>query len=95
VRVYVKTLMKEISCFRSLPLQPLLLPLLQANHRSPILTQSSLASHLDKVRVLEGILAEQEVTKREVRTLREMMQEKEQRKVGQERQLLIVELWQW
>ena len=39
-------------------------------------TQSSLASHLDKVRALEGVLAEQEVMKREVRTLREMMEER-------------------
>ena len=39
-------------------------------------TQSSLASHLDKMRALEGVLAEQEAMKREVRTLREMMEER-------------------
>lgn len=38
-------------------------------------TQSSLSTHLDKVRALEGVLAEQEAMKREVRTLREMMEE--------------------
>ena len=44
-------------------------------------TQSSLASHLDKMRALEGVLAEQEAMKREVRSLREMMEE---RKLGRE-----------
>ncbi|KAF8956899.1 hypothetical protein BDZ97DRAFT_1925063 [Flammula alnicola] len=39
-------------------------------------TQSSLASHLDKVRALEGALAEQETIKREVSSLREMMEER-------------------
>ncbi|KAF8903870.1 hypothetical protein CPB84DRAFT_1845549 [Gymnopilus junonius] len=39
-------------------------------------TQSSLASHLDKVRALEGVLAEQEAMKREVTNLREMMEER-------------------
>ena len=39
-------------------------------------TQSSLASHLDKVRALEGVIAEQEAMKREVRTLREVMEER-------------------
>lgn len=39
-------------------------------------TQSSLASHLDKVRALEGVMTEQEAIKREVRTLREMMEER-------------------
>ncbi|KAF8063539.1 hypothetical protein FPV67DRAFT_1585724 [Lyophyllum atratum] len=37
-------------------------------------TQSSLTSHVDKIRALEGVLAEQEAIKREVRTLREMME---------------------
>ena len=47
-------------------------------------TQSSLASHLDKVRALEGVLAEQEVMKREVRTLREMMEERRIEREGTE-----------
>jgi hypothetical protein len=47
-------------------------------------TQSSLASHLDKVRALEGVLAEQEVMKREVRTLREMMEERRIEREGAE-----------
>ena len=47
-------------------------------------TQSSLASHLDKVRALEGVLAEQEAMKREVRTLREMMEEKRIEREGAE-----------
>jgi hypothetical protein len=47
-------------------------------------TQSSLASHLDKVRALEGVLAEQEAMKREVRTLREMMEERRIESVGAE-----------
>lgn len=45
-------------------------------------TQSSLASHLDKVRALEGVLAEQEAMKREVRTLREMMEERRLEREG-------------
>ena len=47
-------------------------------------TQSSLASHLDKVRALEGVLAEQEAMKREVRTLREMMEERRIEREGAE-----------
>ena len=47
-------------------------------------TQSSLASHLDKVRALEGVLAEQEAMKREVRTLREMMEERKIEREGAE-----------
>ena len=47
-------------------------------------TQSSLASHLDKVRALEGVLAEQEAMKREVRTLREMMEERRIERDGAE-----------
>lgn len=47
-------------------------------------TQSSLASHLDKVRALEGVLAEQEAMKREVRTLREMMEERRLEREGSE-----------
>jgi hypothetical protein len=47
-------------------------------------TQSSLASHLDKVRALEGVLAEQEAMKREVRTLREMMEERRIEREGTE-----------
>jgi len=39
-------------------------------------TQSSLASYLDKVRAIEGVLGEQESTRREVRALREMMEER-------------------
>jgi hypothetical protein len=49
-------------------------------------TQSSLASHLDKVRALEGVLAEQEAMKREVRTLREMI---ELERVGAENAYLV------
>lgn len=37
-------------------------------------TQSSLSSHLEKIRALEGVLAEQETMKREVKTLREMVE---------------------
>jgi hypothetical protein len=37
-------------------------------------TQSSLSSHLEKIRALEGVLAEQEIMKREVKTLREMVE---------------------
>jgi hypothetical protein len=47
-------------------------------------TQSSLASHLDKVRALEGVLAEQEVMKQEVRTLRQMMEERRLEREGAE-----------
>ena len=47
-------------------------------------TQSSLASHLDKVRALEGVLAEQEAMKQEVRTLREMMEERRLEREGAE-----------
>ena len=47
-------------------------------------TQSSLASHLDKVRALEGVLAEQEAMKREVRTLREMVEERRIEREGAE-----------
>ncbi|KAK7018571.1 glycosyltransferase family 69 protein [Favolaschia claudopus] len=36
-------------------------------------TQSSLASHVDKIRALEGVFAEQEAIKQEVRTLRELV----------------------
>ncbi|KAF9524321.1 hypothetical protein CPB83DRAFT_861384 [Crepidotus variabilis] len=39
-------------------------------------TQSSLASHLDKVRALEGWIAEQETMKREVNALKEMIEER-------------------
>ena len=39
-------------------------------------TQSSLASYLDKVRAIEGVLGEQESTRREVRALKEMMEER-------------------
>ncbi|GLB42942.1 putative cell cycle arrest in response to pheromone-related protein [Lyophyllum shimeji] len=39
-------------------------------------TQSSLSSHVDKIRALEGVLAEQEAIKREIRALREMMETK-------------------
>ncbi|KAF5378090.1 hypothetical protein D9615_007607 [Tricholomella constricta] len=39
-------------------------------------TQSSLSSHVDKIRALEGVLAEQEAIKREVRALREIMETK-------------------
>ncbi|KAF8816302.1 hypothetical protein BYT27DRAFT_7184144 [Phlegmacium glaucopus] len=51
-------------------------------------TQSSLASHLDKVRALEGVLAEQEAMKREVRTLREMMEERRLEREREENALL-------
>jgi hypothetical protein len=47
-------------------------------------TQSSLASHLDKVRALEGVLAEQKAMKRGVRTLREMMKERRIEREGAE-----------
>ncbi|KAF8625152.1 hypothetical protein AX15_005534 [Amanita polypyramis BW_CC] len=40
-------------------------------------TQSSLASHVDKIRALESILAEQEALKREMRVLRDMMESRE------------------
>ena len=40
-------------------------------------TQSSLASHVDKIRALETILAEQEALKREMRVLRDMMESRE------------------
>ncbi|KAK2459473.1 hypothetical protein APHAL10511_008507 [Amanita phalloides] len=40
-------------------------------------TQSSLASHVDKIRALETILAEQEALKREIRLLRDMMEIRE------------------
>ncbi|KAJ6589137.1 hypothetical protein B0H19DRAFT_1103020 [Mycena capillaripes] len=36
-------------------------------------TQSSLASHVDKIRALEGVFAEQEAIKQEVRTLRDLV----------------------
>ncbi|KAJ7074466.1 hypothetical protein C8F01DRAFT_1100571 [Mycena amicta] len=36
-------------------------------------TQSSLAAHVDKVRALEGVFADQEALKEEVRTLRELV----------------------
>ncbi|KAF8170657.1 hypothetical protein K438DRAFT_206023 [Mycena galopus ATCC 62051] len=36
-------------------------------------TQSSLASHVDKIRELEGVFAEQEAIKQELRTLRELV----------------------
>ena len=52
-------------------------------------TQSSLASHLDKMRALEGVLAEQEVMKREVRTLREMMEERRHERENAETALLV------
>lgn len=38
-------------------------------------TQMSLATHMDKIRSLEGMLAEHEAIKREVSTLREMMED--------------------
>ncbi|THH16715.1 hypothetical protein EW146_g3966 [Bondarzewia mesenterica] len=38
-------------------------------------TQASLASHVDKIRALEGMLAEHEAIKREVSALRELMEE--------------------
>ncbi|KAA1472369.1 hypothetical protein DENSPDRAFT_821141 [Dentipellis sp. KUC8613] len=38
-------------------------------------TQASLASHVDKIRALEGILGEHEAIKREVGSLRELMEE--------------------
>ena len=40
-------------------------------------TQSSLASHVDKIRALETILAEQDALKREMRVLRDMMESRE------------------
>jgi len=40
-------------------------------------TQTSLASHVDKIRALETILAEQEALKREMRVLRDMMESRE------------------
>jgi predicted nucleic acid-binding Zn-ribbon protein len=39
-------------------------------------TQSSLASHIDKIRALEGVLDEHEAMKREVNSLRELMEER-------------------
>ncbi|KAJ7076029.1 hypothetical protein B0H15DRAFT_741519, partial [Mycena belliarum] len=36
-------------------------------------TQSSLATHVDKIRALEGVFAEQEAIKQEVRTLRDLV----------------------
>ena len=39
-------------------------------------TQSMLASHIDKIRALEGALAEHEAMKREIGALREMMEER-------------------
>jgi hypothetical protein len=39
-------------------------------------TQSSLASHVDKIRALEGVLAEHEAIKREVSSLHEIMEER-------------------
>jgi hypothetical protein len=36
----------------------------------------SLASYLDKVHVIEGVLGEQESTRREVRVLKEMMEKR-------------------
>ncbi|PFH47881.1 hypothetical protein AMATHDRAFT_114022, partial [Amanita thiersii Skay4041] len=42
-------------------------------------TQSSLASHMDKIRVLESVFAEQEALKQEIRGLREMMETHEER----------------
>ncbi|KAI0051381.1 hypothetical protein FA95DRAFT_1676087 [Auriscalpium vulgare] len=38
-------------------------------------TQSSLSSHVDKIRALEGLLAEHDAIKREVSSLRELMEE--------------------
>ncbi|KAJ7119431.1 hypothetical protein C8R44DRAFT_788052 [Mycena epipterygia] len=38
-----------------------------------ITTQSSLATHVDKIRALEGVFAEQEAIKQEVRTLRDLV----------------------
>ncbi|KAJ7902642.1 hypothetical protein B0H14DRAFT_2666979 [Mycena olivaceomarginata] len=38
-----------------------------------VTTQSSLASHVDKIRALEGVFAEQEAIKEEVRTLRDLV----------------------
>ncbi|KAG6888165.1 hypothetical protein C0995_010176 [Termitomyces sp. Mi166 len=40
-------------------------------------TQASLSTHVDKIRVLEGVFAEQESIKLEVRALREMMETKQ------------------
>ena len=39
-------------------------------------TQESLASHVDKIRTLEGMLAEHEAIKREVSSMRELMEER-------------------
>ena len=52
-------------------------------------TQSSFASHLDKIRALEGVLAKQEVMEREVRTLREMIEERRHKRENAETALLI------
>ncbi|KAF7329040.1 Glycosyltransferase family 69 protein [Mycena venus] len=47
-------------------------------------TQSSLASHVDKIRALEGVLAEQEAIKQEVRTLRDLVGVLQQGSAAQE-----------
>ncbi|PPQ97674.1 hypothetical protein CVT26_002486 [Gymnopilus dilepis] len=58
-------------------------------------TQSSLEPHLDKVRAIEGVLAEQEAMKREVSMLREMMEERrrEMEAIMQMRGVLRARCW--
>ncbi|KAF9463266.1 hypothetical protein BDZ94DRAFT_1259519 [Collybia nuda] len=53
-------------------------------------TQSSLTSHVDKIRALEGVLTEQETIKQEIRALREMMElKRREREIEDEKSRLL------
>ncbi|KAF8881790.1 hypothetical protein BD779DRAFT_1473265 [Infundibulicybe gibba] len=48
-------------------------------------TQASLATHIEKIRALEGVLAEQETIKQEVKALRDMVETRRHEPVGDDR----------